>query len=676
MKKIILTCLGIYSFVFGVGYSLVHSLRGTLPPPSLIETYTPSLVTTVYDSKGNVIHEFCEEKRILTSLATLPKHLINATLATEDRGFYSHWGLNLRGTLRAFIKNIKIGGRAEGGSSITQQLARDLFLVRKKTLIRKLKELLLAIDIERKYSKDEILNMYLNQTLYVRGAYGVEAAARRLFDKPASKLTLPEAALLAGLPRNPAGYDPFTHPEEALRRRAIVLNAMAEMEVISKIEAERAKNAPIGIKSKRKVGIAPYFVEEVRKKCVKNWGSALLYKNGVSIYTTLDEDLQKIAEEVTREKLAKLEAMYNIKETEEESLEVALLAVEPSTGEIKALVGGRNFARSMWNRAIQARRQPGSAFKPITWAAAIEKGYTPASIVLDGPVVVDVNDTTYAPHNYDHKFLGNITLREGLARSRNLVAVKLIMDVTPTKVVDIARRLGIRTQLIPVISLTLGSNSCTLLDMVTAYTTFANGGIRVAPHMIKKIVTREGTILYEKIPFKRQVISPQVAYIVTSMMESVMDEGTGVGARLMGFRRPAAGKTGTTDDYTDAWFIGFTPSLVCGVWVGFDKMRRITEGATGARFALPIWTEFMKQALKDKPIEDFRRPPGIVERTICEETGLLASEYCPNVRKEIFINGSEPTKVCDVHTPPTRERTKNFIDFEKIDSEVLKEGAH
>jgi len=675
VKKVVLICLGIYSFVFGVGYSLVHRLRVTLPPISLIETYTPPLVTTVYDSKGSVIREFCEEKRILTTLVAVPKHLIHATLAVEDKDFFSHWGFNLRGFTRAFVKDIKRGKRAEGGSSITQQLARDIFgLVKKKLYIRKLKELLLAIDIESNYSKDEILTMYLNQTLYGRGAYGVEAAARRLFDKSASKLTLPEAALITGLPQYPAGYDPFTYPEEALRRRAIVLNAMTDMGVISKIEAERAKNAPIGATSRRKIGIAPYFVEEVRKKCVKNWGSAILYKNGVSIYTTLDEDFQKIAEAVTKEGLAKLKAIYNIEETEEESLEVALLAVEPSTGEIKAMVGGRNFARSMWNRAVQAIRQPGSAFKPFTWTAALEEGYTPASIVLDGPVVVDVNDSTYAPHNYDHKFLGNITLRKGLAKSRNLVAVKLILDVTPAKVVDIASRMGIRTQLLPVISLTLGSNSCKLLDMVAAYATFANGGIHVNPEMIKKIVTREGTILYETAPLKRQAISPQVAYIVTSMMESVLDEGTGVGARRLGFRRPAAGKTGTTDDYTDAWFIGFTPSLVCGVWVGFDRMRRIAEGAEGARFALPIWTEFMKRALKGKPIEDFRRPPGIVERIICEETGLLASKHCSNTRREIFVKGSEPNEICDIHTPPTRERTKNFIDFEKIDSEALKEG--
>jgi len=247
------------------------------------------------------------------------------------------------------------------------------------------------------------------------------------------------------------------------------------------------------------------------------------------------------------------------------------------------------------------------------------------------------------------------------------------MDVTPDKVVDIASRMGITTQLLPVISLTLGSNSCKLIDMVTAYVPFANGGIRVKPEMIKKIVTRDGVILYEAVPAKRRAISPQAAYVVTSMMGSVLEEGTGVGARSLGFTRPAAGKTGTTDDYTDAWFIGFTPSLVCGVWVGFDRMRRIAEGAEGARIALPIWTEFMKRAVEGKPIEGFRRPPGIVERIICEETGLLASKRCPKMRSEVFIKGSEPNKICDIHTPPTRERTKNFIDFEKIDSEALKE---
>ncbi len=668
MRNIFLVCLGIYSFIFGFGFSLVRCLEKTLPPVELLEEYNPPISTQVYGKNGELIHEFYEQRRTPVELKKIPEIFVKTTLAIEDRKFDTHWGIDVFGIMRAAISNIIKGKVVQGASTITQQLARNLFLTQEITLIRKLKEALLAIRIESCYSKEQILNMYFNQIYYGNGAYGVQSASQGYFGKNISGLTLTELSLLAGLPMGPVKYSPFKHPSRALEQRASVLNTMIDMEIISKSDALRTKNAPLGVLPPTHEKIGAYFLEETRKWVVERFGSDVLYRGGISMYTTMDPELQKIADDCAKNGIERLTRIYEFEsDTVSDSLQIALLAIDPKTGEILAMVGGRDFGKSMFNRTTQAKRQPGSSFKPFTWTKAIESGYTPSSIILDEPVVVTAGDTIYSPHNYDHKFLGPVTLRKGIAKSRNLVAIRLIMKIGPQKVMELAKKMGISSELEPVISLALGSNSVTLLDMATGFAILANTGIRVKPYMIKRILDKNGEILYENQSFGERVIKPQIAYIVTSMLESVLNEGTGVGVRYSGFNRIAAGKTGTTNDYSDAWFIGYTPSLLTCVWLGYDIPKRIMKGATGARFALPIWTEFMKKALEDKPAEPFSMPSGIVKRKICDVSGLLANKECPNQRDEFFIQGTEPTEFCNLHGPV--EKTK----FEKLDSRILRE---
>ncbi|MCK4352368.1 PBP1A family penicillin-binding protein [candidate division WOR-3 bacterium] len=682
IKKTVFIIIGIYGFLTGFGVSLVHTVNKTLPPLSSLEKYTPFQITKVYDRNLKLLYEFYQERRIPVLLSNMPKLLIDATLSTEDKKFYRHHGIDLLGIIRAITFSVLRQKAIQATSTITQQLARSLFLTRERTLFRKIKEILLAIRIEQTYLKSEIIELYLNQIYYGNGAYGVEAASQCYFGKNVQELILPECALLAGLPRTPAKYNPFLHPTQALERRSLVLTLMAEDRMISNEEAERAKNAPLGIIEKQvRERFGLYFIEEVKNWTMAKFGPDLLYRSGTSIYTTLDLDLQKIAEKSVNEMLDKLETIHQIcaggtsasgRKDTLAPLQVALLSLDPKTGEILALVGGRDFRESMFNRALQAKRQPGSSFKPFTWLAAFGSGYTPASIMLDAPIVVEAGDTIYSPHNYDQKFLGPITLRKGLALSRNLVAVRLIMKIGPKKVLGYAKRMGITSKLEPVISLAIGANSVTLLDMVSAFATLATEGSRTTPFMIKKVIKENDEVLYEHFEFKEQVIPRELAYLVISLMQSVLDEGTAISARSLGFNLPAAGKTGTTNNCADAWFVGFTPSLVCGVWVGYDQMKRIGKNATGAKFALPIWTDFMKQALKSQPVEIFEVPPGVVHRKICEKSGKLASPFCKHTREEIFIKGTEPTEICNLHGPLTQESAKEFGKFERLDSKTPK----
>ncbi|MDI6840643.1 MAG: PBP1A family penicillin-binding protein [bacterium] len=651
IKKIVFVVFGIYSFCAGFLFSLVYTLNKTLPSVTLLESYIPSKITRLYDRNGKVLHEFYEQRRIPIPLEDIPKPLIDATILAEDRKFYRHWGIDLSGITRAMLANILHLRVTQGGSTITQQLARNLFLTQERSVLRKIKETLLAINIEHSYSKSDILELYLNQIYYGNGAYGVESAAELYFGKSATELSIAECALLAGLPRGPILYNPIIHPMSAIRRRAFVLNLMANEGIISKEEAARVKNAPLGvIRSPIPQGIGLYFVEEVKKWVTERFGPDLLYRGGASIYTTLDIDLQQAAEKSVKEGLNRLDITYRFRDTLE-PLQSAIVAIEPKTGAILSMVGGRDFSKSMFNRAMDARRQPGSAFKPFTWIAALESGYTPASIVLDDSITVNIPGAgIYSPSNFDNQFLGPVTLRKGLALSRNLVAIRLIMRIGPEKVIGYARRLGITSPLEPVLSLALGCSSVTLIDMVSAFATLANYGVRTIPFMIQKIVDEKGKLLYEHQEFSEQIISCETAYLITSLMQSVLDEGTGVNARVLGFTIPSAGKTGTTDNCTDAWFIGFTPSLACGVWVGYDQMKKIYKNATGSVFALPIWTDFMIKATRDTLIEAFEAPQGIVTKKICETSGKLATPFCESVREEVFINGTEPATVCDIHS--------------------------
>lgn len=670
--------------VFGLvlaGLSLVTVaailvLSKDLPSPSLLESVEPTVGTTVFDRNGEVLHEFFRENRVVVPLDSIAPEMIAAITSTEDQEFRGHWGIDVYAILRAALTNVRAGRVVQGASTITQQLARDLFLTQEVSLTRKLKEALLALRIEQTYSKDRILELYLNQIYFGGGAYGVEAASRGLFGKPSSELELHEAALLAGLPKNPSGYSPRRHPERARERRSIVLDMMLAAGEITAEEAAVAETTSIELAPKEEdLGHRAYFIEHVRRDVIGPYGAEALYSGGLRIYTTLDSALQDTAESVLEDRFARLEQEYGFPVKRGDAFDPdttehipyvqgALLAVDVHTGGILAMVGGRDYRDSQFNRATQAPRQPGSGFKPFVYTAAIDNGFAPADTLLDAPVLIpgagppivfdDLDPpveipTDWAPENYSREFHGTVRLRYALKRSINIPAVKLGLLVGTDTIVDYASRMGITTRLHPVHSLPLGSGEVLLIDMIRAYGVLANQGVRLEPYAIERIEDRSGNVLETHAARSREVLSPQTAYVVTSMMESVLDSGTGWAARAWGFRHPAAGKTGTTNDCTDAWFVGFTPHVICGVWGGFDDRTTMGPKMTGARVALPVWTEFMKAAHADLPRDPFEAPPGIVDRTICTETGALATDNCPETLEEVFIQGTEPVRHCERH---------------------------
>ncbi len=649
--------------VFGV----VQWLGKDLPSPEQLTSIQTPVKTMVYDARGRVLHEFYKENRSVIPLKQVPRHLVNATLSTEDRNFYDHWGVDLWGIGRAAVNNVLKMRRAEGGSTITQQLARNLFLTHERTLSRKLKETALAMRIERTYSKDQILQLYFNQIYFGEGAYGVEAAAKTFFGRPAQELQLAECALLAGLPANPSLYSPRRRPQAALARRAKVLRNMLATRSITAGEFANAMNAPLGVTAVRYSNDrAPYFVEMVRQHLEERYGSNALYESGYRVYTTLDADLQLLAERALEKHMVQLETDLKLKQTHANYVapttdsaravqrtpyvQAALVAIDPRTGFIRALVGGRDFNQSNFNRAVQAKRQAGSAFKPFVFVAAMDNGFRPTDIIVDEPVSYPAGDgTLYQPGNYDRKFRGPVTLRYALQQSINIPAIKLLRKVGTSLVSSYARRMGIKSPIGQNLSMALGSSEVTLLELTSAYGVFANAGVRNDPLFILKVEDRTGTVLEKNNQRPTEVLSPQTAAVMTSMLASVMDHGTGASARARGFLLPAGGKTGTMDEYMDAWFVGFTPGMVCGVWVGYDQKKTIGPGVTGTRAALPIWTDFMIGATRGRPVESFPMPVGSLNREVCSETGMLATDACPDVTTEMFAEGSDPTEYCSAH---------------------------
>jgi penicillin-binding protein 1A len=662
-------------------FAAILVLSKDLPSPSLLESVEPTVGTTVYDRNGEILHEFFRENRVVVPLDEISPFMIAAITATEDQGFQDHWGIDVYAIIRAAARNVRAGRVVQGASTITQQLARDLFLTQEVSLTRKLREALLALRIEQTYSKDRILELYLNQIYFGGGAYGVEAASQSLFGKPSSELDLNEAALLAGLPKNPSGYSPRRHPERARERRSLVLGMMVAAGAVSEEDAARADTVAIDLIPKEEdLGHRAYFIEHVRRDVIGRYGAEALYSGGLRIYTTLDSALQDTAESVLEERFARLETEYDFPvkrgdpfdaDTTEHIpyIQGALLAIDGHTGGILAMVGGRDYRDSQFNRATQAPRQPGSGFKPFVYTAAIDNGFSPADTLLDAPLlipgagpplVIEGLDppvefpTDWEPENYSREFHGTVRLRYALKRSINIPAVKLGLLVGPDVIADYARRMGITTRLHPVYSLPLGSGEVLLIDMVRAYGVLANQGVRLEPYWIERIEDKSGNILETHTARSTEVLSPQTAYVVTNMMESVISSGTGWAARAWGFQHPAAGKTGTTNDCTDAWFVGFSPHIVCGVWGGFDDRHTMGPKMTGARVALPVWTEFMKAAHLSLPRDPFEQPPGIVTRTICAETGALATEHCPETLEEVFVQGTEPVRHCQRHGAPER----------------------
>lgn len=618
-----------------------------LPEVQTLEEYKPSITSRVYSDSNRLLAEFFVENRTPVALDNVPEHLIQALIATEDARFYRHRGLDLRGIARAMYRNIRAGRIVEGGSTLTQQLSKVLFLTPERSLSRKLKELALALKIEQRYTKREILTLYLNQIYFGNGAYGVEAAARIYFEKPAKELGIAECALLAGLPRSPKRYSPFKEPEKALGRRAYVLNRMAALGSITPSQAEEAKKAPLPVQPHIAVGgPAPYFVEYIRQKVEERFGSSILYSGGINIYTSINDELQKYAEQAVLAGLAKVEARHGKKSPSLSPLQAALIAIEPSTGHIRAMVGGRDFSRSQFNRAWQAFRQPGSAFKPVIFAAALERGFGAADLLDDTPVTYKLDKKkTWTPENFTKTYQGKVTLRKALVQSLNIPTVKLLEKIGVDDTVRYARKLGVKSPLQPYLSLALGSSDVTLMELTSSYAVFDNHGVRQDPLAILMITDSTGRTVYASDAVPEQVMKPEIAYLITNLLKGVVERGTGWKARSLG--RPAAGKTGTTNDYRDAWFVGYTPSLVAGVWVGYDDQRSIGRKETGARAALPIWLEFMKKAHKDVEPEDFAPPEGIIFKQVDTKTGLLSTESCPSSLREAFLPGTEPRKYCE-----------------------------
>jgi penicillin-binding protein 1A len=686
------------SVAFGALAGTLFVYWSDLPQIHALEDFMPDVVTELYADDGQIIGSFALQRRILLTYEQIPQMLKDAILTTEDQHFNQHWGVDFTRVAGAAYRNLVAHRVTEGASTLTMQLAGTLFLDRSdRTMRRKIQETLLALQIERHYSKQQIFTMYCNQIYLSHGNYGFEAASEYYFGKPVGKLTLPEAALLAGIIRGPS-YSPILHPQRALARRNLVLELMARAGKITDAQEKQAAALPLGlhIQSPRNT-LAPYFVEEIRKYLETTYGTEMVHQRGLRVYTTLNVAMQEAANRAVRDglhaydrrhgwrgkldnilaekidtldtyedddwrspinkgdyveglvtavdqkaasiKIGPYHAMLtppdfawtarklpsdllkvgdlvqvNVKEINgnvahvelEQNVgpQAAIVAIDNPTGEIKAMVGGYSFDESKFNRATQAQRQVGSSFKIYVYSAAMEEGYNPFDTILDAPFTTMSGGQPYSPHNYDEKFEGLITLRRALDGSRNVPAVKLAEKIGMNNVIEMARRFGITSPLPPYLPITLGAADLNLLEHTSAFTVFPDDGIRIDPHMIRRVTTYDGALLEQAHPVVHDVIEPEVARTMTGMLEDVVERGTGMPARALG--RPAGGKTGTTNDFTDAWFLGFTPELTAGVWVGYDdKSISLGKPETGAIAALPIWLEFMQGALQGKSVQDF-----------------------------------------------------------------------
>ena len=616
-------------------------LHRSLPSVTALETIQPLQGTQVFDENDESISEYQVERRIFMPLPSIPRALRDALIATEDKRFYSHFGLDPIGILRALYQNYRRGRFAEGGSTITQQLTKVLFLTPDKSLERKLKEAVLALELERRYPKDRILEMYLNQVYFGQGAYGVEAAARTYFGKPVSDLELGEAALLAGLPRAPSAYSPFDHPAAAKRRREVVLNRMVDAGLLKPADAKRIAASDLGLlPPERRRTSGQYFLDYVQQALEARFGADMVFKGGLHAYTSLSPSMQLLAEQSLRDGLRAVEARSSGPGTDHP--EGAILTIDPQTGYIKAMVGGFDFFRSEFNRAVAARRQPGSAFKPFVYVAAVEAGFTPATVIDDSPVTYPLgrNGRPWKPDNYDRKFRGPTTLQQAVEESINVVTVKLQERIGVDRTIRVARRVGISSPLNADLTLALGTSDLSLLELTSAYSALANQGVWVEPTAIRYVTDAQGKLLFEGVPQGTEAMAPAVAYVITHMLEGVVERGTGQGANVLG--RAIAAKTGTSNDYSNAWFIGFTPHVVTGVWVGYDRPRSLGRDETGSRVAVPIWTSYMSKVLTHTAKEDFPVPDGVTVVLVDEDP----SGECLRPVPMAFLIGTEPAVTC------------------------------
>ncbi len=670
-----------------------------LPPVYEMEEYTPSLTTKVFDRNNKLIHEFSIEKRSMVPLDEIPVDLQNAVVAMEDREFFSHPGFSVKGILRALLYDLMTGKAKQGASTLTQQLSRGVFLTQEKKIIRKIREIILAIQIEHQFSKREILQLYLNEIYLGSGAYGVKAAAKKYFDKELNELTTGEAALIVGLIPAPGRYNPFANPELSRQRRNLVLDVMYEQNYITKEELETAKQEPLPEKPPvPEAAPGQYFIEHIRRILEPKYGMDVLWKAGLNIYTTIDIDQQAAAEKIMNEYLQQYDEQVakglgieidpndteadpeaeqpeeNAENSAEEQvdyprLQGAFMVRDVKTGAVRVLVGGRGFDESKFNRATQAKRQPGSSFKPYVWMAALQKGYTPATLVKDLPTMFyydgknwhtfDENSDLYSldlakqsfisskdfsvwvPQNYGGRNEGWITLRKALEKSKNLVAVNLIDAIGVPSVVRVARKAGITAALPRVPALALGVSVVAMDEHLAALTTFANGGIHTDNYYIERVEDANGRVLEQHIPMEEAAFSPQDSYLLINMMKGVVQRGSGAYVSRLG--RNIAGKTGTTQSHRDMWFVGMTPHTAAAAWMGYDDDSSHENGArfTGSTTAR-WWTAIMQEILKDEPNEDFAVPEGISFAYINPNTGKLAMPTERNKFLEAFISGTEP----------------------------------
>jgi len=631
-----------FSILAGAIGGALLAVTHDLPQIRDLEDFRPSSVSKMYSADNVLLSEFYIEKREPVSLDHIPLFLQQGIIATEDRAFYQHSGIYFKGIFRAVIKDILAWKYAEGASTITQQLAKTLFLTPRKTVIRKIKEAFLSFQLERRYTKDEILALYLNQIYFGSGAYGVASAAKIFFGKNVNALSLAECALIAGMGPAPSRYSPLVDPELALKRRAIVLAQMKETGAITEEMYAQAIAEPLVLNKPDKSLVAPYFVDYAKSLLEDEIGPSQLYKGGLTIKTTLSYRLQQAAEDSVEKGLLKLEERMKAKKVDPINLQGALISLDVNTNAILAMVGGRNYSKSPYNRAVTARRQPGSAFKPIVYALAIEKGFTQNKTILDAPVVYEgasPNDT-WQPENYSKEFSGEMTLRQALVLSKNIPAVRLLEMLGPASAVRFGRLLGINSPLSPTLSLALGSSEVTLSELTCAYAVFANKGKRIDAHGIVDVRDGRGKSLWQIDPKQNVAMTPAAAAIVTDMLEGVIEEGTGSRAKVL--NRPVAGKTGTTNDFKDALFIGYSPSIVAGVWVGQDNHQTLGYGETGSSAALPVWIEFMSAALIETLYEDFDIPKDLIRVPIDPMTGSRVNQDSPSAVQALFRKGTEP----------------------------------
>ncbi|MCX5748995.1 MAG: penicillin-binding protein 1A [Candidatus Saganbacteria bacterium] len=627
------------------GFAIQGSVQ--LPDLSDLSDAVPFESTIIYSADGTVLGTIhAGEKRISVPISQISPYLIKAVLASEDNDFFNHRGISLKAIARATLVNLFSGRIEQGGSTITQQLARSLFLNTKKTFGRKLSEMYIALELERKYTKEEILEMYLNQVYWGHNTYGSDTASQIYFGKHADSLTLGEAALLASILGAPEIYSPYRNFDLAIKKRDNVLEKMARDGMITDEQAETAKKEKVtlsmGQMNKYKFN-APYFTTFVINQLVEKYGPEMVYKGGLRIYTTLNMPMQHVAESTVSSFIMKEGPKYHFSQA-------ALLTIDPVTGHILTMVGGSDFNKSEFNRVTQAKRSPGSSFKPFVYTAAMEQGISPGDILYDTPATFDVfpdkehPDGKWKPKDFDKKFRGPVMLRYALENSLNLPAIKLLQKVGIDNAIAVAHKMGIKSDISPSLSLVLGTSDMSLLEMTSAYSSFATGGVRADPLCISKITDKNGRIIEENEDKKTQVLEPKIAYIMVDMMKGVIAIGTGYRAKI---GRPAAAKTGTSDNFRDAWFIGFVPQLITGVWVGNDDntpMKGVAEVSVCPR----IWKQFMETVLSATPPEDFPKPENVVNVRICLYSGRLAGPDCPpgKVKWATFWAGKQPTSVC------------------------------